>query len=276
MSSRTRLSFSIKLNSQGETLKIQISDPSGLQADNLALATWGSSEILANILHTLPIDLNNNNGNNGNTSSGAPQDGEDALGVLELGAGTGLVGLSAACIWRTDVVLTDLPPLLPAVEANIALNRELLKDHGGRARVGMLDWSKPDRIAFVGGKSSDTKEAPGPAGEPALGVEHMKARVIVTADTVYSEEHPALLVNAIQHRLAPSPDARLVMCYPLRIGYLDHIRDLWERLEEGGFECIQEGREELDGSWDEDTPYEWCVWRWKSRGEGDGEAVHGE
>ncbi|KAK5119684.1 hypothetical protein LTR85_007260 [Meristemomyces frigidus] len=253
MSSRTRLSFDVKLNKLGETINIQISDPSGLQADNLALATWGSSEVLANVLHRLPVDFSN---------TGVLQ---HVLGVLELGAGTGLVGLSAACIWRTNATLTDLPPLLPAIDANIALNKDLLSRHDALATLGMLDWSQPECIES--GSSSGTVLKEGGHGDSIMNVKRMRARVIVAADTVYSEEHPELLVNAVKARLDSKPEARLIMCYPLRIGYLDHIRDLWERLEDAGLVCIQEGREEIDDSWDEDTPYEWCVWRWQAVGE---------
>ncbi|KAK4543002.1 hypothetical protein LTR36_006000 [Oleoguttula mirabilis] len=266
MSSRTRLSFTVKLNKLGETITIQITDPSGLQADNLALATWGSSEVLANVLHRIPIDFSHSDVL------------VSVLGVLELGAGTGLVGLSAACIWRTNATLTDLPPLIPAIYANAKLNGALLSQHGGVAAVGMLDWSRPEFIDFGGGGSSEGEgegDAAAAATDPVAELKKgvladpdsdlplMKARVIVAADTVYDEAHPALLVQAIKARLDTRPEARLVMCYPLRIGYLDHIRDLWERLEEAGLICVQEGREKIDDSWDENTPYEWCVWRWQ-------------
>eukprot|EP00931_Biecheleriopsis_adriatica_P009691 TRINITY_DN110768_c0_g1_i1.p1 TRINITY_DN110768_c0_g1~~TRINITY_DN110768_c0_g1_i1.p1 ORF type:complete len:229 (-),score=42.03 TRINITY_DN110768_c0_g1_i1:346-1032(-) len=42
---------------------------------------------------------------------------------LELGAGMGLVGMAAAVLWpMSEVVLTDLPALMPAMEASLALN----------------------------------------------------------------------------------------------------------------------------------------------------------
>ncbi|KAK5741611.1 hypothetical protein LTR17_003816 [Elasticomyces elasticus] len=237
MSSRTRLAFNVNLSkTASDQIVIQIADPQGIIADNLALATWGSSEVLANMLQRLPIpDL---------SATGLHT---DVFPVLELGAGTGLVGLSAAAVWKCWTCLTDLAPILPNLEANIALNRDILAQHGGSAACGILDWSNPDKHIF---------ESTGHA-------EAFKARVILAADTVYSEEHPELLTQALTARLEKSVKARFVMCYPLRIGYLDHIRDLWERLETAGLICVDEGRESLDKSWDEDTPYEWCVWRWQ-------------
>jgi len=243
MSSRTRLAFNVKLNKAGETINIQISDPKNIQADNLALATWGSSEVLANVLHRIPIDLNQNH-----ALHSVPT-------VLELGAGTGLVGLSAACIWRTSVVLTDLPPILPNIQANIEMNSDIVRENGGSVVCGTLDWAAPKNMDL-----ETRNEETSMIDERA---KSWRARVIVAADTVYSEEHPELLVNAIKARLDLGPKARLVMCYPLRIGYLDYIRDLWSRMEEAGLVCDQEGRETIDESWEEDTPYEWCVWRWQ-------------
>ncbi|KAK3110071.1 hypothetical protein LTR53_016022 [Teratosphaeriaceae sp. CCFEE 6253] len=241
MSSRTRLAFHVPLSTKSppDNLVIQITDPRAIAADNLALATWGSSQVLAALLHRLPApDL---------TGTGLRT---DIFPLLELGAGTGLVGLSAAAVWKTWACLTDLPPLLPQLQANVALNRDALARCGGAAAAGFLDWSAPDEHIFA--RTSDAVA--------------FRARVILAADTVYSEEHPALLTQAVVARLERGPRARLVMCYPLRIGYLDHIRDLWQRLETAGLVCVQEGREMLEESWEEETPYEWCVWRWQDVG----------
>ena len=234
MSSRTRLSFPVTLDECGRKSTISIADPSSITAENLALATWGSSVVLSNTLHKLPRpDL---------TGTGLKT---STVSVLELGAGTGLVGLSAAAIWKTTAVLTDLPPIVPNLEANIDLNRDVVARHGGEAHCGVLDWSSPD--ADVLPKQIGTASS---------------ARVVLAADTVYSEEHPELLCRAIASRLERSREARFIMCYPLRIGNLDYIRDLWQRLESMALKSIQEGREELDQDWDEDVECEWSVWAW--------------
>ena len=246
MSSRTRLSFNVTLNSAGEKLDISISDPSSLQADNLALSTWGSADVLANVLHRLDLPIAKDQGL---APTGVP--------VLELGAGTGLAGLTAAAVWHTGVVLTDLTPILPNIEANVRLNEGNLKSHRGSARCGLLDWVKPDLLTISSGAGEDSQQI--------LTATDNKAHVILAADTVYSEEHPELLSNAIRTWLATGSLSRVVVCYPLRVGYLDHIRALWEQLERIGLESIEEGKEMLEGSWDEDTPYEWSVWRWKAQ-----------
>lgn len=253
MSSRTRLAFKVRINQAGELIDVYISDPSKIAADNLGLATWGSSEVLANVLHRIDVDLKGWSALQG------------SIPILELGAGTGLVGMSAAAVWRTSVVLTDLHPILPNIEANIELNRNQLARRGGSAICGILDWAHPNRLV-LSQRSGNTDDI-AVIDEALPDFDDRSAQIILAADTVYSEEHPALLIHVIKRRLEPGPDSRLVLCYPLRIGNLDYIRDLWQRLEDAGLVCIEEGREKKEESWDEEAPYEWCVWRWRDAGQ---------
>uniref|UniRef100_S4RP52 Valosin containing protein lysine (K) methyltransferase n=1 Tax=Petromyzon marinus TaxID=7757 RepID=S4RP52_PETMA len=58
--------------------------------------------------------------------------------VLELGAGTGAVGLVAASC-GAYVTLTDLPQFMDLIETNIKDNSALLK---GRAQAKVLEWGK--------------------------------------------------------------------------------------------------------------------------------------
>jgi hypothetical protein len=64
--------------------------------------------------------------------------------VLELGAGCGWVGLTAATLGAHHVTLTDLPLALPLLRQNIQANRALWQDAGCRDVVGRcLDWCQP-------------------------------------------------------------------------------------------------------------------------------------
>ena len=226
-------SLAIKTKDKGSIISVQISEPH-VKSENLSLSTWGASFVLANHLHkiTVPAGVN----------------------ILELGAGTGLVGLSAAAIWQASVVLTDLHAIVPSLEANISLNQKLLEQTGGKARAGSLDWTSPSEIVL-----SDSLTI---SREPKN-----KPQVILAADTIYDEDHPELLCDNIVKWLAEGPDSRVIMCYPLRMAYIDHVRDFWERMDAAGLECCEEGKEEADEIWNEvaHTPFEWCIWRWKSR-----------
>ncbi|KAL6244413.1 hypothetical protein RBB50_008655 [Rhinocladiella similis] len=215
----------------GQNVSIKISEPE-LRAQGLSLQTWTSSFVLARQLHTLDVQPFQ----------------ESSLPVLELGAGTGLVGLTAATVWKTRVCLTDLAPLLPGIAANIALN---LNHTDGRVNCGSLDWDSPELLRLEDGRTLT------PAKDPAS--------VILAADTIYSEEHPGLLSKTILRWLSARSSARVVIAYPLRVAYLDYLRELWELLEAGGLEAIEEGKEQADvKDWDDECLIEWCVWRWKS------------
>jgi len=102
-----------------------------MNGDTLGLKTWGSSYVLAQLLHAfssgpLAHFLSGDNGP-------PPQ-------ILELGSGTGLLGLAAACIWQANVVLTDLPGILPNLAHNAELNKTTLETRGGSAEAAALTW----------------------------------------------------------------------------------------------------------------------------------------
>jgi hypothetical protein len=76
-----------------------------------------------------------------------------------------------------------------------------------------------------------------------------------------------MLSSAILRWLKHGPDARVIIAYPMRVAYLDEIRGLWELLQRGGLEAIDEGRELVGDDWDDEALHEWSVRRWKT-GEG--------
>lgn len=119
-----------------ETVSIQLHEP-GLTGDNLGLKTWGSSYVLAKNLSSF----------NGHLPS---RKSTKDLKVLELGSGTGLVGLAAAITWQCPVTLTDLPEIIPNLKHNIALNEQLWHDRL-TPKVTTLDWTNPPNSEEVGG-----------------------------------------------------------------------------------------------------------------------------
>ncbi|CAG2064448.1 unnamed protein product [Timema podura] len=59
--------------------------------------------------------------------------------ILELGAGLGCVGLFAACLGG-EVVMTDLPEVMPLLQMNIDGNKALWTEQRGRAIAKVLKW----------------------------------------------------------------------------------------------------------------------------------------
>jgi len=115
--------------------------------------------------------------------------------ILELGSGTGLVGLVAALLENSaDVVITDQDQLLELMQQNVDLNFPPLPDEAGRnIKVAELDWGK--EIPSTLDAASD---------------------VILAADCVYFEPAFPLLVDTLC-RLAPVGEPReILFCWKKR------------------------------------------------------------
>lgn len=162
-----------------DKLTIQIHEPS-LTGDNLGLKTWTSSLLLSRLLPALQKSIPH----------------QDR--VLELGAGTGLLGLSIACLWQADVLLTDLPEVMSNLQRNLQLNQDIVEHHHGKVTSQALDWSDPTHAPE---HSSD------------------RFRLILAADPIYSPDHPRILVDAISRWLEVDTDARVVLTIPVRGHY---------------------------------------------------------
>lgn len=239
-----------------EVFELNLASPD-LKAEGLHLQTWGSSYVLANLLHRLDVPIT--------TSKKRGVELSEAPRVLELGAGTGLVGLSAAMIWNRMTILTDLAPIMPGIVANMRLNKSLMEQHGDNLTfASALDWKEPTHVKACMHAPCPFRSESWLDGNPQEGD---KATVILAADTMYADEHPQLLSGAIFQWLRRAKETRAIVCYPMRPAYLDVIREFWTRLEEGGLEVLQEGREELNGTeeecFDDEKLHEWSVWKWR-------------
>ena len=103
-----------------------------LTGDSLGLKTWGSSYLLAQNLHHFASQ----------SLSHLFQPTGDSAGitVLELGSGTGILGLAAAYVWKTSVILTDLPMIMDNLGHNVEINRATIEAHGGHVEAAALTW----------------------------------------------------------------------------------------------------------------------------------------
>lgn len=128
-------------------LEIRLLEP-GLTTDKLGMKTWGSALVLAKRLVAEPNLLGKS--------------------CIELGAGTGLVGITAAKL-GASVVLTDLQEIVENLERNVVSNNLDCPCH-------VLDWSDPHSSVLAG----------------------QKFDLILISDPVYSVEHPEALLASIE------------------------------------------------------------------------------
>ena len=129
-------------------LEFEIREPP-LTGDNLGLKTWGTAYAMSKSLENLKTRYLNSlfscqmksvDSNAGDASN---------VSVLELGAGTGLVGIAAAAIWSAHVVLTDLEEIQPNLDFNIEKNFDTVSERGGLISGAVLDWKDSEK-GFAG------------------------------------------------------------------------------------------------------------------------------
>ncbi|KAJ7227991.1 putative methyltransferase-domain-containing protein [Mycena haematopus] len=155
--------------------------------------TWGGACVLSEIIAAQPADFGLVN----NCSS--------PLMVLELGAGTGLVGLVLATVAKSmdisgvTVVATDF---YPAVLENLAANISAAfpaSDRSVPISSHFLDWS-----SFA--QNMDPPAAP--LDQPF--------DVIVGADVIYEPEHAPWIHAVVSRLLAPGSSSQFHLVIPLR------------------------------------------------------------
>ncbi|KAL3725821.1 hypothetical protein ACJRO7_030798 [Eucalyptus globulus] len=89
--------------------------------------------------------------------AGRPQSPQRRLSVLELGSGTGLVGIAAAVALGADVTVTDLPHVVPNLQFSVDANAAALAAGagGGAVRVVPLRWGEAADVGALGEEEYD-------------------------------------------------------------------------------------------------------------------------
>ncbi|EMG50842.1 EFM2 Protein-lysine N-methyltransferase EFM2 [Candida maltosa Xu316] len=202
----------IKLNGLDKYSRdfLKLREPS-LTNDNLGLKTWGSSLILSQRLLT------------------HERNGYLYGNVLELGAGTGLVGMISG-ILGYKTYLTDLPEIVPNLKSNVELN-EL------NSEVYELDWTDPG--CFLEKYGAD-----------------VKFQTIILSDPIYSSKHPYWVVNMINLFWDNGDaNARVLIEIPLRPKFEAERELLWGLLEKNGYVATEH---EIEDGYDDFGEMKFC------------------
>jgi len=113
--------------------------------------------------------------------------------VLDVGSGTGAVGIACAAL-GADVVLTDRDALLQQIDSNIKLNHAIIEAAGGAARTLPLDWRTDKQL-----------EALRPLAVPPFDL-------LIASDVIYPAT--SAIYRKLLHVLSSLPAVRVLLAYP--------------------------------------------------------------
>lgn len=117
-----------------------------LPSEGLSFQLWPAATTLLTLL-----DHHRGNASNSPLTSTLPvRKHPHRLKILELGSGTGLVGIAAAVTLGSEVTVTDLPHVIPNLQFNVDANTDVIADHGGTVRAAPLRWGEEEDMEVIG------------------------------------------------------------------------------------------------------------------------------
>lgn len=136
--------------------------------------------------------------------------------VLELGAGTGVVGLTSLFAGASSVCITDLPRLLPLINVNIEANFDLIKTHRTDLTVKEAhSFHKVSAQSLCWGKEDDLENY----FKFLSSMDHAKSTdcdkpsaCVLIADCIYYEQGSEDLVKTIVMLLDKLSEESMVLC----------------------------------------------------------------
>lgn len=201
----------IDKNDQDSIYNVKLKEPS-LTEDKLGLKTWGSSLALSSRLVSNYCDKQDNNIINYLRQP-----------LLELGSGTGLVGIVCAILQKENklvdmdfgkskgIYLTDLPEIVGNLQENVNLNGV-----SDICEVYPLDWKSP--ASFNAKMSSDYGFVEG---------ETNVFNTLIFSDPMYSADHPYLILDMIKLYLNIKNHGNVIIELPARPKYQNERNLLW-------------------------------------------------
>ncbi|KAI4383327.1 hypothetical protein MLD38_009177 [Melastoma candidum] len=120
--------------------------------------------------------------------------------AIELGSGCGAAGMGLFLLGLTDILLTDISPVMPALKLNLKRNKPVLRNKALKASV--LYWNNKEQIR---------------ASKPPFDY-------VIAADLVYLEDNVGHLVDAMEALV--KSDGVVLLGYQLRCPLAD--AKFWE------------------------------------------------
>ncbi|OIV93422.1 hypothetical protein TanjilG_31079 [Lupinus angustifolius] len=120
-----------------------------LRSEGLSFQLWPAATALVTLLDLHRIDPSKSPLS---TTLSAARAGANnrPLRILELGSGTGIVGIVAAATLGCHVTITDLPHVVQNLQFNADANKEGVGSTGGAVKVASLRWGHADDVDKIG------------------------------------------------------------------------------------------------------------------------------
>jgi len=186
--------------------KIIVNEMVNNKIDGTGLNVWDGALLLALYLEKLPEKVRSKS-------------------ILELGAGTGFVGIACSILGASDVVITDLDYTIALMNENIALNHNnnAMDDDRSESETGNYSFSKIKCQVCNWFDPPDIAE---------FGLSSTHPELIMVADCVWVEELVDPLMNTLEKYC--SEETQIIITYQQR-GKGAHER-FWSRLKV--FDCV--------------------------------------
>ncbi|KAK1433281.1 hypothetical protein QVD17_10191 [Tagetes erecta] len=119
-----------------------------LPSQGLSFQLWPAATTFVNLLDT--YQPSNTDSFSSVISTVKNRSPHAPLRILEIGSGTGVVGIVASAILGADVTVTDLPHVLENMKFNAEVNSSVVGTRGGEVHVAGLSWGKVEEMEVIG------------------------------------------------------------------------------------------------------------------------------